>query len=107
MKDCATAAGLGSDKRITNPSGRKTLVQKLRDSNVLPTEIVQITGHKNLQSINSYNSLGEKQQEAIPALLSTTSTDQYKQFFPGAACNNHKQPTRAPSSDTTKTRQYH
>ena len=47
-----------------------TLVQKLRESDVPPTEIVQITGHKNLQSIKNYSSLGEKQQMAISTLLS-------------------------------------
>ena len=71
MRDCAKAAGHGTDKRITNHSARKTLVQKLRDSDVPPTEIVQITGHKNLQSINNYSSPGEKQQMAISSLLST------------------------------------
>ena len=60
MRDCAKATGLGTDKRITNHSARKTLVQKLRDSDVPPTEIVQITGHKNLHSINNNSSLGEK-----------------------------------------------
>ena len=71
IRDCSKAAGLATDKRITNYSARKTLVQKLRDSDVPPTEIVQITGHKNLQSINNYSSSGEKQQMAISTLLST------------------------------------
>ena len=35
----------------TNHSGRKTPVQKLQDNNVPPNQIVQIIGHKNLQSI--------------------------------------------------------
>ena len=70
MKDCAKAAGLGTDKRITNHNARKTLVQKLRESDVPPTEIVLITSHKNLQSIKNYSSLGEKQQMAISTLLS-------------------------------------
>ena len=56
MRDCAKAAGHGTDKRITNHSARKTLVQKLRDSDVPPTEVVQITGHKNLHSINNNSS---------------------------------------------------
>ena len=71
LRDCAKAAGLGTGKRITNHNARKTLVQKLRESDVPPTEIVQITGHKNLQSINNYSSSGEKQQMAISTLLST------------------------------------
>ena len=48
MKDCASAAGIGANKRITNHSARKTLVQTLQDNNVPPTQIVQVTGHKSL-----------------------------------------------------------
>ena len=48
------AAGISGK---TNHSGRKTLVQKLQDSGVPPIQIIQITGHINLQSVNNYNSL--------------------------------------------------
>ena len=51
MKNCAQLAGIGNEKRITNHNVRKTLVQKLQDNNIPPTEIVQITDHKNFQSI--------------------------------------------------------
>jgi Asp-tRNA(Asn)/Glu-tRNA(Gln) amidotransferase B subunit len=60
MKDCAEMAEIGLDKRITNHSARKTLVQILQDKNVSPTQIIQVTGHKNLQSVNNYNTLREK-----------------------------------------------
>ena len=49
----------------TNHAGRKTLVRKLQDIDVLPNQIIQITGHKNLQSINNYSSLQERQIENI------------------------------------------
>ena len=74
MKDCALAAGIGTNKRITNHSARKTLVQTLQDHNIPPTQIVQITGHKNLQSVNNYSVLGDKQQETISSILSSTSS---------------------------------
>ena len=70
MKNCAVKAGIGANKRITNHSARKTLVQKLQDHNVPPTHIAQLTGHKNLQSINNYSCLRQEQQEAISSLLS-------------------------------------
>lgn len=73
MKNCAEVAGIGFDKRITNHSARKTLVQKLQDNNVPPTQIVQVTGHKNLQSVNNYSSLRDNQQEAISSILSSSS----------------------------------
>lgn len=71
MKDCAQLAGIGKDKRITNHSARKTLVQKLQDNNIPPTQIVQITGHKNLKSVNNYSSLREQQQQDISSILSS------------------------------------
>ena len=70
MKDMTQAAGI---PRKTNHSGRKTLVQKLQDSGVPPNQIIQITGHKNLQSVNNYSSLWEKQVESISRNLSSTT----------------------------------
>ena len=74
MKECAAAAGIGENKRITNHSGRKTLTQTLLDHNVPPTQIIQVTGHKNLQSVNNYSAMGERQQENISSIFSATST---------------------------------
>ena len=81
MKDCALAAGIGVNKRITNHSARKTLVQTLQDHNVPPTQIVQVTGHKNLQSVNNYSTLGDRQQETISSILSSTRTPNVAQPF--------------------------
>ena len=57
----------------TNHTGRKTLVQKLQDNDDLPNQIIQITGHKNLQSINNYCSLRERQIENISNILTSTA----------------------------------
>ena len=70
MKDMTQAAGISGK---TNHSGRKTLVQKLQDSGVPPNQIIQITGHKNLHSVNNYSSLREKQMESISRILSSTT----------------------------------
>ena len=70
MKAMTQAAGI-SDK--TNHNGRKTLVQKLQDSGVPPNQIIQITGHKNVQSVNNYSSLREKEMESISRILSSTT----------------------------------
>ena len=72
----------------TYHSGRKTLVQKLHDNNVPPNQIVQITDHKNLQSINNYSSLKERQMENISKILSSngwrtaSSTTESTKSFP-------------------------
>ena len=66
MKDMPQAAGISGK---TNHSGRKTLVQKLQDSGVPPNQIIQITGHKNLQSVNNYSSLREMQMGVFPVFF--------------------------------------
>ena len=58
-------------RKLVNHSTRKHLVQKLVDSNVPPTEIAQITGHKNINSINNYSALSNKKQQQISAILCT------------------------------------
>ena len=69
MKEMTEMAGISVK---TNHSGRETLVQKLQDNDVSPNQIVQITGHKNLQSINNYSSLRERQMEKILKILSSS-----------------------------------
>jgi integrase len=48
-------AGLDTNKRLTNHSARKYLVQKLKDNNVENTDIMQISGHKSVQSVRNYS----------------------------------------------------
>ena len=69
LKDMCEAGGIPPK---TNHAGRKTHVQKLQDNDVLPNQIKQITGHKNLQSINNYSRLRGRQMENISNILSGT-----------------------------------
>ena len=55
MKDTTQAAGISS--KANHCVHRKSLVQKLQVSGVPPNQIIQIMGHKKLQSVNNYNSL--------------------------------------------------
>ena len=73
MKDCVETVKVGLDKCITNHITRKTLVQTLLDKNGPLTQIIQVTGHKNLQSVNNYSTFKEKQQEDISTILSSSS----------------------------------
>ena len=57
--------------KLVNHSTRKHLVQNLVDSNVPPTEIAQITGQKNINSINNSSALSNKKQQQISAILCT------------------------------------
>ena len=74
MKQMSINAGLPSNKKLSNHSARKHLVQKLSDNNVPPTEIMQITGHKNVQSVNSYSILSKTKHKHI------SKTSQMLQF---------------------------
>jgi len=54
------ASQVQSNKKLVNRSTRKHLVQKLVDSNIPPNEIVQITRHKNINSLNNYSAISDK-----------------------------------------------
>lgn len=70
MQIMAEKAGLDA-KNLTNHSGRKRMIQKLSDQGVPPTHIMQISGHKNVQSLNNYSTLSERQQ-TNKSLMQTT-----------------------------------
>ena len=71
MPRMAKQAGLSSDKHITNHSARKYMIQKLSASNIPPTHIMQISGHKNVQSINNYSEISIQQHQNISEILSS------------------------------------
>ena len=50
-------------------SASKHLVQKLNDKEIPPTEIMQITGHRKVNSVNNYSCLSEKQKEKGSGIL--------------------------------------
>lgn len=54
-------------------SVRKRMVQKLNDEGVPANQIVQISGHKNINSINNYSKLNNQQSMAISDILSDSS----------------------------------
>lgn len=56
-------------RRLTNHSARKHLVQKLSNAGVHPNQIMQVTGHRNVNSINNYSALSLQQQRDISAII--------------------------------------
>jgi len=60
-----------SSGKITNHSGRKMAIQTLLHAGIPPTDVMQLTGHKNVQSLNSYSHLSTAQQQSMSNLLST------------------------------------
>ena len=72
LKVMAKDGGLDENKRFTNHSTRKHLVQKLRDSGIAPTDIMQISGHRNIQSVTNYSTMSEEKHKKCSNLLSNT-----------------------------------
>ncbi|XP_068704633.1 uncharacterized protein KIAA1958-like [Montipora foliosa] len=73
MKTMAQKAGLNKEN-LANQRGQKRMIQKLNDQEVPPTHIMKISGPKNVQSLNNYSSLSEKQQRNISNTLSSTTS---------------------------------
>ena len=69
VKSMAAKAGI-ENSRLRNHSGRKAIVQRLSESDVPPTHIAQLSGHKNLKSIQNYSSVSTNQQMHMSKLLS-------------------------------------
>ena len=61
---------------LTNHIGRNTMIQKLNDNNIPATNIMQLSGHRNVQSVNDYSTVSNEQQKNMHLILSgnTTST---------------------------------
>ena len=72
MKTMAEKAGLGPN--VKNHGDCKTLMQTLTNKNILPTDIIQLSGHKNLQSVTNYSVVSERQQMNMSRTLSELST---------------------------------
>ena len=72
MKNMAEKAGLTT--KFTNHSERKTMMQTLVNQNFPPTDIIQLSGHKNLQSVTHYSTVNESQQMEMSRTLSSVAT---------------------------------
>ncbi len=68
MKKMAEHAGLKGKK--TNHSARKTMVTNLTKSNVPDTQVMQLSGHRNIQSLNAYKKASLQQQKEMSHILS-------------------------------------
>ena len=70
MKTMAQKAGINTE-RLRNHSSRKTMIQTLRENDIPPTHIAQLSGHKNLKSIENYSKVSTKQQMKMCQVLSS------------------------------------
>ena len=54
-----------SHKKFTNHSARKTTVSKLKKANVERSDIVKVTGHRSVQSLDDYDEADEEEQRRL------------------------------------------
>ena len=72
MRTMAEKAAL--EPQLKERSGRKIVMQTLTNKNILSTNIIQLSKHKNIQSITNYSVVSERQQMEMSSALSELST---------------------------------
>ena len=81
MKKMAQHAKLSG--HLTNHSVRKTMVEQLMDARVDPVSIIQLSGHKNVESVKNYSTASMRTQKAMSNVLQGQSTNKpYQITFP-------------------------
>ena len=59
-----------SHKKFTNHSARKTTVSKLKKANVERSDIVKVTSHRSVQSLDDYDEDDEEEQRRLSSAIS-------------------------------------
>ena len=71
LSDAVSAAGLQSGKiRLSNHSVRKTSIGRLLDANFPENYVMQLSGHKNIQSLSAYKSASLSHRRQMSDALS-------------------------------------
>ena len=96
MKTMVQKAGIENEK-LRNHSGRKTMIQTLSENNILPTQIAQLSGHRNLKSIGNYSTVSTKQQMHMPKVLSGVVAG-----MPASSCSETVCPSSSDSQNSGK-----
>ena len=98
-------------RQKTNHSVRRTTIRRLHDSGVPPTKLMQLSGHRNVQSVNHYevNSLEDQRHmseilsrgsRSIPSTSSSTETT----AIPQVRVENRGQNSTAENIDNAESR---
>jgi len=96
VKTIVQKAGIEND-RLRNHSGRKTMIQKLSENDIPPTQIAQLSGHRNLKSIENYSSVSTNQQMQMSKVLSSVVSGN-----PASSCSETACPSSSDSQSTGK-----
>jgi integrase len=73
LMKAANAAGLSG--KITNHSVRKTCISRLMDADVPTNFVAQLSGHKNLKSLDAYKTASVTHQRQMSRILSCSASD--------------------------------
>lgn len=74
LKEIGVKAGLSDERTVRNHSGRKTMLNDLCEANVPVYRIIQLSGHKKVNSIEDYHkNTIFKHQEEMSRILSDSS----------------------------------
>lgn len=80
----------GFTARHTNHSGRKTSITNLLDAEVPANEVAQLSGHKNIMSLNHYNTVSLEKQIKMSSVLhaKTSGSEKIHSDHPGPSTSN-------------------
>ena len=88
LVDAAKAAGLPGN--VTNHSVRKTCISRLMDAEVPENYVAQLSGHKNLKSLDAYKAASTAHQRKMSKVLSRSTSvgsQQSRALQPSASVN--------------------
>ena len=89
-------------KKTTNHSSRKTCVQKLKKAGVPRDKIIDVTGHRNILSLNSYEGDDENQARELSNIISgCKQTSDIQQQPANSSPNKDRLPLQASSSSNS------
>ena len=71
-------------KNLTNHSVRKTMIQRLVDAKFAPNEVAQLSGHRNLKSLDSYMTASDQTQKQMSMSLSGCNVENESAQTPNA-----------------------
>ena len=89
--------GTGITGRKTNHSTRKTMVETLCRANIPDSTVMQLSGHKSVQSLNQYKKPSLEQQKSLSHLLSNHCS-QVEQSAAAAAASVSSPSTSRPTA---------
>ena len=77
----------GQGAKITNHSVRKTSISRLLDADIPENYVAQLSGHKSIDSLQSYKSAGQQHQRKMSLTLSRGQIQTKSNVSQSTSCN--------------------